>query len=225
MGGSQSREDLACNAAEKVLTSILECQQEKGTGFEQALKEIEAGRKTSHWMWYIWPSVASVRTTSKPHLLLPGLLGAQLMLRHPVLGPRLIKITTAALAHLQHGTSVMDLLGSKIDECKFHEAIAIFKFAAENAQLSPAVFQKALDFGFGGKLPLTVNFPYRAWLIQRMNFHTGEMLGIFSEAHPEIRGYFTSDKILFKTRGDTYEDARTAMQIYYVKRKDMQLTQ
>jgi uncharacterized protein (DUF1810 family) len=63
-----------------VLSRILSCQSGRWNDssapcptFEQALREITAGRKTSHWMWYIWPSLTGIRTTSKPDLMIPDL--------------------------------------------------------------------------------------------------------------------------------------------------------
>jgi hypothetical protein len=63
-----------------VLNRILSCQSGRWNDssapcptFEQALREITAGRKASHWMWYIWPSLTGIRTTSKPDLMIPDL--------------------------------------------------------------------------------------------------------------------------------------------------------
>ena len=77
-GSSKSTNSTA--AANPVLQRILSCQSGRWHNasapcptFEQALHEIKEGRKTSHWMWYIWPSLAGVRTTKFPDLMIPNL--------------------------------------------------------------------------------------------------------------------------------------------------------
>jgi uncharacterized protein (DUF1810 family) len=63
-----------------VLSRILSCQSGRWhnnnstcPNFDQALHEIIAGRKQSHWMWYIWPSLAGIRTTKLPELMITNL--------------------------------------------------------------------------------------------------------------------------------------------------------
>ena len=48
------------------IKSIHEGQKARVNGYQQALREIRSGRKTGHWIWYIWPSLKEVRKTSRP---------------------------------------------------------------------------------------------------------------------------------------------------------------
>ena len=59
------------------------------------------GVKTGHWIWYIWPTLKGVRTTSRPDLILQQLSDAQAYLKHPVLAQRLVEITRIAIDHLR----------------------------------------------------------------------------------------------------------------------------
>ena len=45
---------------------------EVGLGYAHALQEVQAGGKASHWVWYVWPSMDGVRTTSRPQFSLPS---------------------------------------------------------------------------------------------------------------------------------------------------------
>jgi uncharacterized protein (DUF1810 family) len=66
---------------------------------DQALDEIKAGRKRSHWMWYLFPQIDGLgfSSTSKQYPI-KGVDEARAYLDHPVLGPRLVEIAEAALA-------------------------------------------------------------------------------------------------------------------------------
>ena len=68
--------------------------------YDQALREIQAGRKMSHWMWFIFPQMKGLGTSY--HSTFYGISGreeAEAYLAHPVLGPRLIEISKALLVH------------------------------------------------------------------------------------------------------------------------------
>lgn len=66
--------------------------------YKQALFEIRQGRKTSHWMWYIFPQVAGLGTSqmSRRYSIM-RLQEAKAYLDHPILGPRLVECAEAAL--------------------------------------------------------------------------------------------------------------------------------
>ena len=77
------------------LNRFLEAQEGE---YEQALFEIKAGRKRSHWMWYIFPQIDGLAfsPTSK-HFAIKSLAEAKAYLDHPVLGPRLLECAEAAV--------------------------------------------------------------------------------------------------------------------------------
>ena len=118
---------------------------------EQALEELAAGRKRSHWMWFVFPQLAGLgRSTTAQRYALEGLAEARAYLAHPVLGPRLLEAArTAATAPAR---SADDLFGG-IDALKARSSMTLFARAA----VDPAPFRAVLDRWFHGtEDPLTV---------------------------------------------------------------------
>ena len=86
-----------------VLSRFVEAQ--AGT-VEQALAELRAGRKRSHWMWFVFPQVAGLGSSPMAQrYAIASLDEARAYLAHPVLGPRLRECTRAALAGRSRGGS------------------------------------------------------------------------------------------------------------------------
>lgn len=139
-----------------VLHCILQAQNgSERSSYATALKEIQEGAKTSHWIWYVWPCLKALRPgTSKPHYLLPDMDHAENYLRHPTLSARLEEITTVALGHLARGRKPQKLFGSSTDAAKFLETMTFFAVAAADvgdaARLQ--LFTSALDTCNGGRL-------------------------------------------------------------------------
>jgi len=119
--------------------------------YAQALAELRAGRKQSHWMWFIFPQIAGLgHSPMARRFALPDLARAQAYLAHPVLGPRLIACTEAMLSHAP-GTpkprSLTAILGAP-DDLKFHSSMTLFHRAAPDESL----FSQALDAFWAGRL-------------------------------------------------------------------------
>ena len=93
--------------------------------YDQALREIQAGRKESHWIWYIFPQLVglghSYQTVSYG---IRGVDEAQAYLEHLVLGPRLIEISRALLKHKNQ--PIGQMLGS-IDAMKCRSCMELFQ--------------------------------------------------------------------------------------------------
>ena len=71
----------------------------QATTYEQALAELQAGRKQSHWMWFIFPQLRGLgHSDTAQRYGISGLDEANAYLSHPVLGPRLRGCTDAILA-------------------------------------------------------------------------------------------------------------------------------
>jgi uncharacterized protein (DUF1810 family) len=117
------------------LEAIGEAQSGKaGPSYAQALREIRAGRKSSHWIWYVWPTLRALRpTTSRPAYLLPDLDAVRAWMCHTKLQPRLLTITEAAIGHLEAGKQPRVLFGSATDADKFHEAMTLYAAVAAAA--------------------------------------------------------------------------------------------
>jgi uncharacterized protein (DUF1810 family) len=113
--------------------------------YETALAEIRAGRKRSHWMWYIFPQIDGLGSSSMARrYAIKSLDEARAYLDHPVLGPRLAEITEAALA--VEGRSAHEIFGSP-DDMKLRSCATLFARAASEG----SVFSRLLDKFFDGK--------------------------------------------------------------------------
>jgi len=112
--------------------------------YPTALSEITAGRKESHWMWFIWPQVRSLgRSQRALHYGLNGLEEAKAYLAHPILGPRLVEISKAMLAHQDIPSE--DILGP-VDALKLRSCATLFR-AVPGAD---PVFDALLGAFYGG---------------------------------------------------------------------------
>jgi uncharacterized protein (DUF1810 family) len=112
--------------------------------YRDAVAELRAGRKTSHWMWFIFPQVAGLgRSAVAQHFAISSAAEAQAYLRHPVLGPRL-RECARILAGLD-GKSADQILGS-VDAMKLRSSMTLFMTAAPDEP----VFREVLDKYFGG---------------------------------------------------------------------------
>lgn len=112
---------------------------------DQALDELRAGRKTSHWMWFVLPQVAGLGSSAMAQRYAIGSLGeARAYLAHPVLGPRLTECVEAVLSHSDR--SAREILGSP-DDVKLRSSMTLFVLAAG----PEAPFQRVLDAFFAGE--------------------------------------------------------------------------
>lgn len=106
------------------------------------LAELRGGRKTGHWMWFIFPQLAGLGSSATArHFALSGLVEARTYLQHPVLGPRLRECTQLVTA--VQGRGVHEIFGSP-DDLKFRSSMTLFEHAAADAGLDGRVFQGAL---------------------------------------------------------------------------------
>jgi len=112
--------------------------------WEQALAELRGGRKTSHWMWFVFPQIAGLGTSGMARrYAIASLDEARAYLGHPVLGSRLITATHAVNA--VQGRDARAIFGSP-DDLKFRSSMTLFATAAP----AEAVFAEALARYFGG---------------------------------------------------------------------------
>jgi uncharacterized protein (DUF1810 family) len=119
--------------------------QDAGGTHDQALAELRAGRKTSHWMWFVFPQLAGLgRSPTAQRFAISSLEEARAYLLHPVLGPRLRESAEALLS--VHGRSAEEILGG-IDAMKLRSSMTLFVRAAPEE----SVFDQVLDRFFGGE--------------------------------------------------------------------------
>ena len=107
------------------------------------LAELRAGRKQTHWMWFIFPQLAALgRSPTAKFYGLAGLEEAREYLRHEVLGPRLRECTE--LVNAVTGRSAHEIFGTP-DEMKFRSCVTLFRLAGGGE-----VFGEALRRYYGG---------------------------------------------------------------------------
>lgn len=116
--------------------------------YDRALGELRAGRKTSHWIWYVLPQLRELgRSQRALHYGITGLDQARRYLADPVLGPRLRACVGAMLTH--GDKSANDILGSP-DDLKFRSCLTLFEAAADD-EGDRSLFARALDLFYEGK--------------------------------------------------------------------------
>ena len=133
------------------LQRFVEAQDAGGT-WAAALGELRAGRKTTHWMWFVFPQLAGLgRSATARHYAVRGTDEARAYLAHPVLGPRLVACAGALLA--LDACDPVAVLGST-DAQKLRSSMTLFAVVAPG---EPA-FRAVLDRCFAGREdPLTVS--------------------------------------------------------------------
>lgn len=111
--------------------------------YRQALAELGAGAKRSHWMWFVLPQIAGLGQSAMARAYaIADAAEARAYLAHPVLGARLIEATAAVTA--ARGSAEAILGG--IDAVKLRSSMTLFAAVADD----PAPFRAALDRFFGG---------------------------------------------------------------------------
>jgi len=107
---------------------------QSGGVYERALEELSAGRKTSHWMWFIFPQHRNFgRSGTAKFYGLSGVDEAAAYANHPVLGERLRQCCQVILPHLEVEPAA-DILGP-IDAMKLRSSMEIFAEAVPGDEL------------------------------------------------------------------------------------------
>jgi uncharacterized protein (DUF1810 family) len=119
--------------------------------YESVLRELRAGRKRSHWMWFIFPQIAGLgHSAMSVRFALSSLNEAVAYLAHSVLGPRLRECSTIVAG--VEGPSIAEIFGPP-DDMKFRSSMTLFSQAGPQEPIFAACLQKY----FGGELdPLTL---------------------------------------------------------------------
>nr|WP_296773790.1 DUF1810 domain-containing protein [Rhodococcus sp. (in: high G+C Gram-positive bacteria)] len=108
-------------------------------------KELKAGRKQTHWMWFVFPQLSGLGlSATAQHFAIADLEEAKLYLSHEVLGPRLQQAAT--LVDKVEGKSISEIFGYP-DDLKLHSSITLFAEAGPNI----AVFGRLLSKYFDAK--------------------------------------------------------------------------
>jgi uncharacterized protein (DUF1810 family) len=113
--------------------------------YATALRELEHGRKQSHWMWFIFPQIAGLgHSPTSQRFAISSLEEARAYLAHPLLGSRLIECTHTINA--VRNRTAHQIFGSP-DDMKLRSSMTLFREAAND----PSPFKTAIERYFDGK--------------------------------------------------------------------------
>ena len=123
------------------------------TSYKTALAEIKHGRKSSHWIWYIFPQLKALgRSVTAQYYGIENLDEAREYLANTTLRERLLEIS-GALLELENN-DIEYIMGSSIDKVKLLSSMTLFHLAEPNCE----IFKKVIDKYFAGQLDAkTVN--------------------------------------------------------------------
>ena len=114
---------------------------------DTAVAELKAGRKRSHWMWFVFPQLRGLgQSDMATRYGIVSLDEAQAYLTHPVLGPRLEECTRAVVD--ASASSLHEIFGSP-DDMKFHSSMTLFAIASGN---DDSIYRHALDRWCAGRM-------------------------------------------------------------------------
>ena len=117
--------------------------QDSGGTYQRAVAELRNGRKTSHWMWFIFPQIAGLgRSAMAQAYAISDLSEAQAYLAHPVLGPRLIECAEIVVSH--QGLSAQQIFGG-IDAIKLRSSMTLFARADPDQAIFQLVIEQYFD--------------------------------------------------------------------------------
>jgi uncharacterized protein (DUF1810 family) len=124
------------------LHRFLAAQDEGGT-YRQALGELHAGCKRSHWMWFVFPQLAGLGHSAMARTYaISGVGEARAYLRHPVLGPRLRECLQALIA--LDSSDPVAVFG-QVDAVKLRSSLTLFAVADPDEDSCRAVLGKYYD--------------------------------------------------------------------------------
>ena len=121
--------------------------QDSGGTYRRAAAELSRGRKTSHWMWFVFPQIAGLgQSDMSRRYAISSLAEAKAYLAHPVLGPRLLEVSGIVAAI--RGSSAVKIFGG-IDARKLQSCMTLFARAAPSeptfAQVIATLFDGRVD--------------------------------------------------------------------------------
>jgi uncharacterized protein (DUF1810 family) len=118
--------------------------QNEGATYQQAVSELQRGRKTGHWMWFVFPQIAGLGASAiSRKFAISCLPEARAYLHHPELGPRLLDCS--GIVAETHGRSAEQIFSS-IDAIKLRSSMTLFLRAEPEERL----FGEVLDRYFEG---------------------------------------------------------------------------
>ena len=109
--------------------------QDRDATYESALAEIRAGRKYTHWIWFVFPQLAGLgHSPTSQFYAIADREEAERYLHHAVLGARLLTITSTVAEQLRSGRPLVALMGSQVDAVKLVSSMTLFASVARRLQ-------------------------------------------------------------------------------------------
>jgi uncharacterized protein (DUF1810 family) len=113
--------------------------------FNQVLAELRAGRKRSHWMWFVFPQIRGLGTSpTAKRFAVSSIAEAQAYLGHPILGSRLRECTR--LVTEIEGRTIAEIFGYP-DDLKFRSSMSLFAKATPDNRLFTRAIAKYFPEG------------------------------------------------------------------------------
>ena len=113
--------------------------------YPSVLKQIQSGKKTSHWMWFMFPQLRGLGTSTMAHIYgISGLGEAKAYLAHPVLSGRLYELCETLLLHRDKH---IEEIFSDVDSMKLRSSMTLFSLVS----LEGSLFHQVLDCFFDGQ--------------------------------------------------------------------------
>ena len=114
-------------------------QDDRHAGFAAALSELRSGRKTGHWIWYVFPQLSGLGQSDLSRLYgIADIAEATEYLRDPVLRDRLLSVAAAVLEHQRAGVPLSTLIGAPIDVLKLVSSLTLFGSVARRLHATEA---------------------------------------------------------------------------------------
>ena len=114
--------------------------------YSVTLREIKNGKKVSHWMWYMFPQLRGLGTSTMAYRYgISGLDEAKAYLRHPLLSERLYELCGELLKHKDK--TALEIFGD-IDEMKLKSSMTLFSLTSEDY----TIFDEVLKCFFDGQM-------------------------------------------------------------------------
>ena len=176
--------------------------QQKDDSYERALAELKSGRKTGHWIWWVFPQLKGLGTSHNSTFFgLDDEAEAAAYLAHPVLGARYQACVEVLHAHLRKGgVSPLELMGGEVDVLKLCSSLEIFfKVASTSASGIGSYLEEILESlkaNGVGEMELLLDSSKRSHDLYFKDFCESDAERILSGGHVLLAGIAGTGKTL-----------------------------
>jgi uncharacterized protein (DUF1810 family) len=176
--------------------------QAQETTYAGALAELQAGRKTGHWIWWVFPHLRGLGTShNSTYYGLADEAEAAAYLEHPILGARYRECVAVVRGHLcQGGVSPLELMGSEVDALKLSSSLEIFLKVSSNSpggfRTCSAEILESLKMNGVGDMELLVDYSKQSRDLHFKDFGELDAEKLLSGGHVLLAGVAGTGKTL-----------------------------